>query len=143
MQSPRPLLFFVIAFLLGVVATAKAQPTPQVVEGYLRRDPVLPVNLPDYELVTLDVRKEIVFHVGNQTLIGRVPVMAYVPVVRAGRARAMDRLIEARTILIKSAASAQVTTADLAAIRDLIEQATSDLRVDANINAAALTAPTK
>lgn len=143
MRHLRLPVFIFAACSLFLTAKTRAQPSPQTVEGHLRREPVLPVNLPDFELVTLDVRKEIVFHVGNQTLIGRVPVMAYVPVVRAGRARAMDRLIEARTILIKSAASAQVTTADLAAIRDLIEQATSDLRVDTSINAAALSAPTK
>jgi hypothetical protein len=126
-------LFFPV-FALGFGVLAHAQnPSSELpaVEGHLRREPVLPINLPDYELVTVDVQKEIVFHVGNQTLIGRVPIMAYVPVARAGRARATDRLIEARAILVKAAASTQVTTADLAAIRDLIELATVDLRSDA------------
>lgn len=127
----QSLLSLVTLLSCGSAAFAQNAPAPTAIEGHVRREPVLPVNLPDYELVTLDVKKEIVFHVGNQTLIGRVPVMAYVPVVRAGRTSALDRLIEARSILVKSAASSQVTTADLAAIRDLIEQASTDLRSDA------------
>lgn len=129
-------LIAVLALVTGSIHAAEAAPTtevlPATVEGHVRREPVLPVNLPDYELVTLDIRKEIVFHVGNQTLIGRVPVMAYVPVTRAGRSSALDRLIEARAILVKAAASPQVTTADLAAIRDLLELAATDLRADAS-----------
>lgn len=120
------------AFLfLATVAALAAQPsTPQVIEGHMRREPVLPTHLPDYELQALDVKKEVVFHVGSQTVIGRVPVLVYVPVVRAGRANAVDRLVEARALLVKAAAAQQVTTADLAALRDLIEQSLSDLRAD-------------
>ena len=67
MRHLRLPVFIFAVCLLSLAAKAWAQPSPQTVEGHLRREPVLPVNLPDYELVTLDVRKEIVFHVGNQT----------------------------------------------------------------------------
>ena len=123
----------ILPLFLAIAAAAFASEQAQlpVVEGHVRREPVLPASLPDYELQSLDIQKEIVFHVGNQTVIGRVPVLVYVPVTRAGRSSAVDRLVEARALLVRSAASQQVTTADLAALRDLIEQSLSDLRSDA------------
>lgn len=111
-----------------VLSPDVSSPSPQVVEGFLRREPVIPLALPDYELTTLDISKEIVFHVGNQTFVGKVPIMVYVPVNRSSRASAVDRLVEARGLLLKSAAAKEVTTADLAGLRDLIERALDDLR---------------
>jgi hypothetical protein len=135
----RKALLSFLLLLSPVIAFAAGTPseTPKVIVGHLRREPVLPLHLPDYELIELDIHKEAVFHVGNQTFIGRIPVLAYVPITRTGRATAVDRLIEARKILITSAASSRVTTADLAAIRDEIEQALDDLRADSSIEAPA------
>jgi hypothetical protein len=140
-------LFFAATLLIPLIvwpfaraADQRPAPTPTVaqpgipaIEGHLRRDPVLPVSLPDYELASLDVTKEVVFHIGNQTVVGHVPIMVYVPVNRVGRAQAVDRLIEARVILLKSAASSEVKMTDLAAVRDLLEQALTALRSDASV----------
>ncbi len=96
--------------------------------GVLRTEPVLPLKLPDYELTTLDVTKEVVFHIGNQTAVGRIPILVYIPVRRSGQAAAVDRLVQARTLLLKATASAGVSTMQLAALRDLLEGALRDLR---------------
>lgn len=116
-----------------LAAATVASPKKEVtgitrIEPFMRREPVLPVKLPDFELTTLDVSKEIVFHVGDRTFVSRVPVLVYLPVNRPGRAEAVDRLIEARAILVRSAAAGEVTTADLAGVRDMIEQAITSLK---------------
>lgn len=135
----------ILSSLLVSAAFAQAEdpavPTPDVpspgpitganitrVEPLIRREPVLPTALPDYELRTLDVSKEVVFHLGEQTFISKLPIMIYVPVHRAGRAQAVDKLVEARALLVKATAAREVTTADLGALRDLIEQSIADLR---------------
>jgi hypothetical protein len=115
-------------------APATSQPSgPPTLDAHIRREPVLPVSFPDYQLVELDLTKEVVFHVGNQTVVAKIPILAYIPVTRAGRASAVEHLAEARRILVTAAAGPQVTTNDLAAVRDLIEKSLSDLRIDASV----------
>jgi hypothetical protein len=95
----------------------------EAIEGYVRTQPVLPKDLEDYELRTLDVRKEVIFHVGDRTVTATVPVFVYVPVARPARKQALELLSEARVILIEVAARKTAPTGlELAAVRDLIER---------------------
>ena len=128
-----------LSFVTASSLWAETQVTPESkskaisIEGFVRREPVLPLSLPDFELTTLDISKEIVFHAGNQTYVGKVPIFVYVPVNRSSRANAVERLVEARLVLIKAAAAKEVSTADLAALRDLIERALVDLRTTSEL----------
>lgn len=97
-------------------------------EGYVRPKPILPTTLDDYELRELDVRKEVVFHLGERTVVTRVPVLVYVPVEPASRKEALGLLSEARALLLTLAARSEPVGAhDLAALRDLVERSTEAL----------------
>ena len=111
----------------------QSQPAPgtpqKPIQGLISSAPAIPLSLPDYELVSLDVKKKVIFHVRDQTVVGEIPILVYVPIARSGRLEAMDRLIEARAILIKAAAG-QPTGEDMNAVRQLLERALAALQKD-------------
>lgn len=128
-SAPQNGLVRFLAWLsLFALRAAAASAVPTEVAGHLRSDPVLPVQLADYELATLQVTKEIVFQIGDQTAIGHLPVLVYVPTRKPVRVEVLARLLEARHLLVKAAAAAGVSAGDLAALRDLLERAIGDLR---------------